>query len=411
MVHGPARIVLAVFLPFACGGILSHVFRHVNAVIATDLVDDVGVNAAGLGLLTAVFLIASGASQVPIGVLLDRFGPRRTQASLFPVAALGAFVFAAGTGVGGLTAGRALIGIGVAGAMMAGFKAIVVWFPRERIPLINGCFMAAGSAGAMVATTPVEALLHSTDWRGIYGGLAVLALATAAAIFFLVPEKKAEGAPAGGFGEHIRGLSRVYRDRLFWRIAPLCAVSLATAMAVQGLWAGPWLRDVAGFGRADVANHLFVMALGIPTGFVLAGMAADFLDRRGVQLSTVIVCGLVCFQAVQIAMVLEMTSLSFLLWAAHGFFGHVASLVFALFSQHFPPAFAGRAHTTMNLMSFVGAFVAQVAIGAVIDLWPTDAEGGYATEAYRVAFATLLGFQFLGLLWFVYAGRRKGLNH
>src|SRR3546814_470353 len=148
------RAVLTVFLPFAGGYYLSYLYRSVNAIIAEPLVRDIGLDAADLGLLTAAYLLAFALSQVPLGVLLDRFGPRRVQACLILSAALGAFVFSRGTTRETLLLGRALIGLGVSGGLMASFKAITLWFPRDRWPLVNGCFLSMGGLGVMSATVP-----------------------------------------------------------------------------------------------------------------------------------------------------------------------------------------------------------------------------------------------------------------
>jgi MFS family permease len=157
---GTIATVGRVFLPFAGGYFLSYLFRTVNAVIAPDLVHAVGLNAADLGLLTSTYFLAFAASQIPLGILLDRFGPRRVESLLLLWAAVGAALFAVGQTTTTLLVGRALIGLGVSGCLMAAFQAFVLWFPKPRLPLVNGCIMACGSLGALVATAPVEALLR-----------------------------------------------------------------------------------------------------------------------------------------------------------------------------------------------------------------------------------------------------------
>ena len=161
-------ILFRVFVPFALGYFLSYLYRVVNAVIAPDLVRDVGLDANHLGLLTSAYFLTFAAFQLPLGILLDRLGPRRTEAALLLIAAAGAFVFASAESAAGLIAGRALIGLGVSACLMAAFKAFVVWFPSQRLPLVNGCQMAAGGLGALAATAPVEAALAFTDWRGVF---------------------------------------------------------------------------------------------------------------------------------------------------------------------------------------------------------------------------------------------------
>ena len=149
-------MLLRVFIPFALGYFLSYLFRTVNAVIAPDLVRDIGVDPASLGLLTSAYFLTFAAFQLPLGVLLDRYGPRRVEAVLLLFAAAGAFAFARAETLNGLLLGRALIGLGVSACLMAAFKAYTLWFPKEKWPLVNGFQMAAGGLGALAATAPVE---------------------------------------------------------------------------------------------------------------------------------------------------------------------------------------------------------------------------------------------------------------
>ena len=403
---GLARVVVAVFLPFACGFYLSYLTRAVTAVIAPNLVADLDLSATDLGLLTSAYFLTFAAAQLPIGMLLDRFGPRRVHSGLLLIAALGALIFAVGQSRDVLLLGRALIGLGVAAGLMAGLKAIVLWFPRERLALVNACYMTFGGIGALSATAPVEALLHLTDWRGLFLGIAVAVLAASALIFLAVPEKEggtAMGAPA----QQLRGLARIYRDRLFWRLAPLAATAAGTSMAVQGLWAGPWLRDIAGLGRAEVASHLLVMAAAFTLGLLTAGILAEVGRRLGLALITVIGLIVSAFLAVQAAVLLEWTGFGYGLWAAYGFFGNMATpLAFAALAQHFPPALTARANTAFNVIAILTAFAAQYVIGVVIDLWPTTPAGGYANEGYQAAFGLVLALQLLGLIWFAWPRRR-----
>ena len=273
--------MLRVFLPFALGYFLSYLYRVVNAVIAPDLVRDIGLDANQLGMLTSAYFITFAAFQLPLGILLDRFGPRLTEAGLLLFAALGAAVFGLAESPLGLIAGRLLIGFGVSACLMAAFKAFVTWYPVQRLPLINGCQMAAGGLGALAGTIPVEAALHVTDWRGVFLVLSGLTLLVAASILVVVPEHKSTvtGSP---LREQVRGILRIFTSSLFWRVAPLTVMSQASFLSIQSLWSGPWLRDVAGLDRAAAANQLFFIAIAMISGFLFMGWAAERLSRRGI---------------------------------------------------------------------------------------------------------------------------------
>lgn len=397
--------LLRVFLPFALGYFLSYLYRTVNAVIAPDLVRDLGLDSANLGLLTSAYFLSFAAFQLPLGVLLDRFGPRRVEAVLLLFAACGAVIFGLAESLGGLLLGRALIGLGVSACLMAAFKAFVIWFPPERLPMANGVQMVSGGLGALMATVPVEMALRVTDWRMVFISLGVLTLLAAAAVFFIVPEK--EGSRSGeSLGQQMRGIADIFSSRFFWRLAPWAIVSQATYLSVLGLWSGPWLRDVSGYDRDGVANTLFLIALAMIGGFFFFGALTERLSKRGVRPLIVAASGMFAFMLVQVALLIGWLPLSFPLWLLFSFFGTTGILPYAVLSQHFPAHLSGRANTAMNLQVFVMAFAAQWGIGAIIGLWPETATGGYAPAGYSTAFGVMLILQVVAAGWFWLSGRK-----
>lgn len=395
-----ASFAARILVPFAFGYFLSYLFRTVNAVIAPDLTGELGLGAGDLGLLTSAYLLSFAAAQLPLGLVLDRIGPRRTEAALLVVAALGALIFALANGLGSLFFGRVLIGLGVSACLMAGFKASVEWFARERLPFVNGIQMAAGGLGAMAATAPVEIMATAVGWRSVFLLLAVLCLIAAAMIFFVVPRGKEEAhATDTSLRAGLAGLGAVLKSPLFWRVAPLTVVTEASFMAIIGLWGGPWLRDIGGHDRTAAAELLLAVAAAMVGGFLLMGLAADRLARFGISSLAVAVGGISLF-ALTLATIVATASGSAALWLAFGFFGTSGILPYAALSQRFPAALAGRLNTTLNVLVFTAAFAAQWGMGAIIALWPGEAPGTYALEGYRTAFAVMLGLQALGLAWF-----------
>ncbi len=399
-----AKAVLAVFLPFAGGYYLSYLYRSVNAVIADDLVADVGLSASDLGFLTSAYFVAFAAFQLPLGLLLDRFGPRKVHGGLLLLAALGAVGFALGDGLLELWLARALIGLGVAGGLMAAFKAITQWFPEGRWPVVNGCFLAMGGLGAMSATAPVELLLQVTDWRGIFLGLAVATLVVALAILLVVPERRDLPAPQT-LREQVAGVRDVFGDRFFWRLAPMAFLCMATSLSIQGLWAGPWLRDVAGLERAGTANTLFFMAAATTVGFVFWGSAADMLARRGIPLTRTLAGGVALFLAALSTLTFELDPDGLWPWLALGLMGNVTALSYTVISRHFPLRLSGRANTALNLLVFLGAFGVQYAMGGIVDLWSRGADGAYPSIAYQSAFGAFLALCAAAWLWYLAAAR------
>ena len=402
----PPALVFRIFLPFAAGYFLSYVYRTINAVLSPHLAADLGLNASDLGLLTSVYFLTFAAFQLPLGLLLDRFGPRRVEAVLLLFAAAGAGLFAASSNSTELIIGRGLIGLGVSACLMASFKAFVVWFPAARLPAVNGWVLAAGGLGALVATAPVEAALHLTGWRGVFAGLAILTVAVAAALWLAVPEQQGGGTPVGGWREQGRGVAAIFRSPVFWRIAPSSVVSQASFLAIQGLWAGPWLRDVAGLDKTAAAGYLFWVAAAMVAGFLGMGQLAYRLSRRGIPPLAVAAGGMALFMLAQLALLLKLEPL-WPLWVLFGFFGTAGTLNYAILTQAFPPVLAGRVNTALNLLVFVAAFAGQWGMGAIINQWPAPG-GGYAEPGYQWAFGLALAGQVLTWVWLWLGNRRTG---
>lgn len=399
-------MLLRVFVPFALGYFLSYLFRTVNAVIAPDLARDIGVDPASLGLLTSAYFLAFAAFQLPLGVLLDRYGPRRVEAVLLLFAAAGAFIFARAETLTGLMLGRALIGLGVSACLMAAFKAFTLWFPAERLPLVNGIQMVSGGVGALAATTPVELALQVTDWRGVFLLLGMATVAAAVCVFLVVPEKTA--AHSGEtLHEQLAGIRQVFTSRTFWAITPWAVAAQAAYLSIAGLWSGPWLRDIAHYDRMAVANTLMGVSLTMIVGYFTFGALAERLARRGIQPMSVAAAGMLTFAAIQCLLVWPLTDFTLILWLLFGFFGTACILPYAVLSQSFPKHLSGRANTALNLLVFIAAFAAQWLIGLIINLWPPTSTGGYSAVGYSSGFAVIAALQIASAAWyFLTTGRR-----
>jgi predicted MFS family arabinose efflux permease len=399
-----ARTAGRVLVPFALAYFASYLFRVVNAVIAPNLAAELRIGPAELGLLTAAYFVCFAAFQLPLGVLLDRHGPRRVEGGLLVFAAIGALWFATAASLAGLAAGRALIGLGVSAGYMAAIKAYTLWFPQQLWPRVNGLHLAAGGFGALTATLPIEWALGVTDWRGVFLALAVLSAAIAAAVFFVVPEPPRPAAPVAG-ARLLAGVAEVFSSPVFWRVTPLTVVSQMTFMAIQGLWCGPWLRDLAGLDRAGVAGVLFWTAAAMTAGYVAIGFATERLARAGVAPMTTGVWGMTLFMAVQALLAWAPVAWATPLWMLFGFVGTSGVIPYPALAACFPAHLAGRVSTGLNVLVFVAAFLAQWGIGAVIALFPVTADGRYSPEGYQAGFVALLALQAACLLWYVASPR------
>ncbi len=391
------RLVALVFVPFAAGYFLSYFFRNVNAVIAKDLAREFALTSADLGLLTSTYFVTFGLAQLPIGVLLDRYGPRRVVATLLCLTALGAFLFGGAAGFGSLAIARALIGLGVSACLMGAIKAFTLWFPLSRLATVNGWYIFFGAVGGLAATAPVEAALGAIGWRAMFYGLAAASLAVAALIALCVPEKPLPGAGAT-WGDQIRGVGEILSRPLFWRIAAPFVITHAAYQAMQGLWLGPWLTDVAGFAREGAARLLFVCAAAYALGSVAFGTFADRLAARGLSRLTLYKAGLLVSFAAFVAIAADAALPRAGLLATYGFTMMAGALVFALVTPHFPTAMSGRVITAVNFGMFTTSFAFQWGIGAVLRAFPV-VDGRYAAEGFGAALAGLAVLQVIVLAW------------
>jgi MFS family permease len=211
---------LKLFLPFAGAYFLSYLYRTVNAVIGPVLSTEMALGAGSLGLLTGAYFLAFAAAQLPLGVLLDRFGARRVESGLLLIAAGGAAVFGLGQSVGELAIGRGLIGLGVSACLMAAFKAFSLWFPVDRQASLTGWIMTSGGLGALAASRPLEFALSFAGWREIFFTLAVLTVLVAIWLFLSVPEREEQHRPEA-MAAQWAGVREVFCSAHFWRFVPL----------------------------------------------------------------------------------------------------------------------------------------------------------------------------------------------
>ena len=381
---------LRIFLPFSAGYFLSYLLRNVNAVIAPELTRELGVSSADLGLLTSAYLLAFGAVQLPLGLMLDRYGPRRVEVGLLVVAALGSLWFAHGSSLGELAMARAAIGLGVSACLMASFKAFTVWFPADRLPSLNAAVMVAGGLGGLTATTPLAMAVPLVGWRGLFLVLAGLSLLIALVIFFS-PDKPAAGSRET-LGQQLRAMIDVTRSRVFWRYAPQTALAVGGFMALQGLWAIPWLMEVGGHSRDAAAFHLLLTTGGMMGGFLCIAVFIRPLARRGITPDHVLTVGMGVGLLCMLGILLNLPH-SHALWFAMGLVFSVGNLAYAQLSSHFAPALAGRVNSALNLGAFVGAFAVQWSYGALLDA--LQGHGWTAGQAHHAAFSTLLVLQVL----------------
>ncbi|HXJ08981.1 MAG TPA: MFS transporter [Burkholderiales bacterium] len=395
-------IFVRVALPFIAGYFISYVYRMVNAVLGPTLAAEFGLTAGGLGLLSSVYFLSFAFFQLPLGLLLDRFGPRRVNATLLLIAALGGLWFASAHSAGAAIGARALIGVGVSGCLMSSFTAFVLWYPPDRLATMNGITFAAGALGAITATVPLELLLRVLDWRQVFLLLVAVTVLASLVLWLWVPERRR--AQGKALSKEIEELASLFRDPAFLRLAVCLGASQCAAVALQTLWIATWLRDVGGYQRTGVAIGLAVVNIGMIVGYLGFGRAADRYARSGRSALPLIVGGVACSSLALASLALGVRTGALALWFVFVAGGTSVVLMYSVLSRRYPKEMAGRANTAINVIGFVGMFAGQWAIGLVLDLWP-QSPAGYAPEAYPWALGMVWAVQLAGLLW-LWTGRR-----
>ncbi len=393
------RLFATITLPLSAGAALNQLNRAVTAVIAPVLAEVFALSASDLGLMGAVLFASYALAQLPVGAALDRYGPRRVQTALMGVIAVGSLVFAAAGGLPQLLAGRILLGIGISAALMAQLKATRQWFPPERIATVAGWAVAISSLGGIIATVPAEWAAATLGWRGVFVAVAVVALLSAVWIWLVVPDVPAPHTSRGGLAAELATLGRILRHPAFVRFVPCVILLSVLNFTWQGLWLGPWLRDVAGLDGPGRAQVLLIYALGFTAGSFLSGIVQARLVAAGFHPLTMIVGCTLGTIALHLGFAFDTGLPLWLGWALWPFLASVGPVGYTLVSARFPGSETGRVSTAINGVMLAIVFTEQQGIGLILDLWPRTGDGGWDPRGYSVALLISAALQVAGLLW------------
>jgi MFS family permease len=396
------RAIASVVLPFSFGYLMSYLFRTVNSVIAPDLIAELHLDEAGLGLITSAYLYAFTLFQLPLGLLLDRYGPRKVQTVLLAVAGLGSLVFALSHDVATLALCRAVIGLGLSGGLMAAFKANALWLPAARVPLANSIVVAFGGLGVFAATTPSDAMASAFGWRSLFFLLAAVMVVVSACVWWMAPhgDGSVAGQPRRSWLAQLRDIGPIFAQPSFWRIVPMIALVSGGFIAVQSLWAARWLTDVRLLDRGAVAANLMAMAVTFSAGSLLTGFVADWAGRRGIGLKAVIAWSFLVLGVAELGLIFNAPLPAWVLVGALGLAGSGTNLAYVVLAEQFGPAMAGRAQTSLNLLLFLAAALIQSGIGWVLDFLVESGLSPHAVTNYAMVLGLLLVLQFVTVIWF-----------
>jgi predicted MFS family arabinose efflux permease len=394
------RQAVVVFLAFAFAYFFAAVLRAITATLSPVLTREFGLDASALGLLAGGYFLGFAVIQLPLGTWLDRHGPRKVMLRFVLLAVLGCGAFAMARDFHWLLAARVLCGVGVSACLMAPLTGFRRWFTPPVQLRTNSWMLMTGSFGMVASTLPVQWLVPRIGWRPLFWGLAVLMALSMLVIAWRVPQWTLEDA-TGKPGAPRPSYAPVWRHPYFWQMAPIGFFSYGGMIAVQSLWAGPWLARVAGYDAAAAARGLFTINVSMLVTFWCWGLVNPWLQRRGIVTDRLIAWGL----PLNFVALLLLVGLGPAAGPATLAFFCVSSTFVALaqpaVGMAFPAALAGRALSAYNLVIFVGVFVVQWGIGLVVDAFRSA--GWSDASAFRGAFGVFLATSVLSYGWFLWS--------
>jgi MFS family permease len=400
------KLVTRVVLVFAAAYFLSYAFRAINAVIAPALIADLSLSNAELGLLSSAYFVGFASLQLPLGVWLDKYGSRRTESSLLLFAALGSAIFASSSTLTGLWIGRAMIGVGVSACLMAPFKAYRSWFAPERQSQLASWMLVFGTAGALATTVPVAALLPLIGWRGVFWLMSGLILLAAAVLYFRlrpVEQERMQFNATAIDGSDSLSYWAIVTHPYFRRMALLGGVHQGGFMAVQTLWAGPWMLNVLGLSVNQTSQVLFGFNLCLMLSYLALSWWAprhvSYGNQPGWPALKVVGTGISLSILMQLCMLLLPYSWAWLLWLPFSLLVTTSTLAQMHVSLSFPSAHVGRVNSAYNLALFIGAFGVQWGLGLLIDVFVSA--GIAIGPAMRMAWGVYLLAQLYALIRFI----------
>ncbi len=383
---------LVIVLTLATAYMASHFFRASNVTIGLDLMHDLGIGPEALGALTGAFFFGFSAMQIPCGFFFDRFGPRLTVAGMLVVATLGGIIFTTALTWPALLTGRVLLGCGF-GVMLIGSMVVISrWFPPDRFSTLTGVVLSVGLLGNLIATTPLAWAAQQTGWRAVFG-VAVLFTALAAIAVWLVVRDAPDGHPFHDRApesprEMLQGLVEVLANRRLWPILALNFCSYACTFTVQGLWGGPFLREVHGLTPIQAGNVLLAAVVAYQCGMLSFGPLDRLFDtRKWIAFAgnlTIVV--LLATLAIPAAPPLWLPVAAII---AIGFFSASSTMVMTHGRGIFPDRLIGRGIATINTAVMFGVACMQTLSGMIVGAYEPLAGGARSESAYRALFTTL----------------------
>ncbi|MDC0901352.1 MFS transporter [Candidatus Pelagibacter sp.] len=401
----PKKKAIGVFFVFAFGYFLSCLLRAITATLSPILTSEFNLLAADLGLLAGGYFLGFACMQIPLGYLLDKYGPKKIVSSFLLIALIGTSSFALAQSFSGLLISRILIGVGVSACLMAPLTGYRIWFAENQQQRANSWMLMIASLGFLSSTLPVQLLLPSFGWRWIFGGIAGLILVSIILMLAFIP--KWDHQKDESLKDQIKqgSLADVWKNKFFISVIPMGLFNYGGLMAIQTLWAGPWMIRVAGYTPLESATGLFWINITMLISFFLWGYFLPKITNLGFSALKILKLGLpISFFVMLIIILIGPKAGAFYITL------FILSSIFLSVTQpavglSFPSYLAGKALTSFNLLIFLGTFIMQWLMGLVIDLIKNF---GYSEIlGFKSAFSIFLILSLISYIFFLIINKKK----
>jgi len=380
----PIKKAVVVFFVFACGYFLSCLLRAITATLSPLLSSEFNLLAGDLGLLAGGYFLGFASMQIPLGYLLDRHGPKKIVSSFLLIAIVGTASFALSQNFTGLLISRILIGIGVSACLMGPLTGYRIWFEDKYQQRGNSWMLMIASTGFVFSTLPVQILLPLIGWRWIFGAITILIFLVIILTLIFIPTWKSENSIEKNTGS----LSDIWKNKFFRSTIPLGLFNYGGMIAVQTLWAGPWMVRVAGYDPLKSATGLFWINITMLLAFFLWGYILPKITKYGLEAIKLMKYGLPLSYSALLIIIISGENAGAVHFTIYILTSIVLTLTQPAVAMSFPTSLAGKSLTSFNLLIFLGTFIMQWGIGLIIDLSQYFGKG--VIQSFQISFSAYL---------------------
>ena len=397
----PIKKAVLIFFVFACGYFISALLRAITATLSPLLTSDFNLNAGDLGLLAGGYFLGFASMQIPLGYLLDKHGPKKIVSSFLLIAIIGTVAFALAQSFSGLLISRILIGVGVSACLMGPLTGYRIWYADEYQQRANAWMLMVLSMGIVFSTLPVQLLLPIIGWRWIFGLIAFLIIFVVILTLLFIPSWKRKD---NNYEKNAGSLSDVWKSKFFRSTIPLGLFNYGGLVAIQTLWAGPWMVRVAGYTPLESATGLFWINTTMLIAFFVFGYALPKITKLGLETMQLMKIGLPISYLALLAIIILGENAGAIHFTIYLLTSIVLTLTQPAVALSFPTSLAGKSLTSFNLLIFAGTFVMQWGIGLIIDLSKFLGKG--EIQSFQISFFVYFVICIICYLYFLFNNRK-----